>query len=218
MTRHRRCAISRSLSRPRYENNRPTNEVDPISVQVMGPSPDERSLQEPDVPSETLQTTTDGPPSSEPNPMKRKDPPVQMVLNTSGASWNLTIKETAREGMPQKRARVDSGPAVSERLSTNTTGKKAGLWAFALPGSSRPQVREDAPREDNEEVSSIASGQSARRSRGWRVTRPLKVQATSRNGRLSRLTLPGPTLKMVWLFPRSNEIIDVSDGQLMKSK
>ena len=138
------------------ENNRPANEVDPIAVQVTSPSPDERSSEEPDVPSETLHTTTVIPPS-EPGPMKRKDPPVQMVLNTSGASWNLTTKGTTHEDRPQKKARIDSGSAASERLSDNSIGKKVGLWAFALPGSLRPQVREDASKEDNEDMSSTNS-------------------------------------------------------------
>jgi DNA mismatch repair protein PMS2 len=194
------------------ENNRLTNEVDPNAVQATDPSPDERSLQEPDVPSETLQTTTVGPPSSEPNPMKRKDPPVQMVLNTSGASWNLTMKGTTHEGRPQKRTRIDSGPAASERLSTNPSGKKAGLWAFALPGSLQPQVTEDASREDNEEVSSTAS-----------TNRP-EVEdesAQSPGDQQKRSTLsPGPSGTDTGdglVVSTPNEIIDISDRQCMTS-
>ena len=133
------------------ESDRPANEGDPIAVQVTVP------LREPDIPSEAVEETTVAPRLSEPNPMKRKDPPVQMVLNTSGASWNLTAKGTTHKDTPQKRARIDSGQAASERLSANSTGKKAGLWAFALPGSLRPNAREDASREDNVEISPTTS-------------------------------------------------------------
>ena len=132
------------------DRDRPPNEGDPIAIQVTGPLLDERRLRERNVPSETPDKATVVPHSSEPNPMKRKDPPVQMVLNTSGASWNLTAKGTNHEDGPQKKARTDSGPAASERLSANSTGKKkAGLWAFALPGSLHPQAREDASREED---------------------------------------------------------------------
>lgn len=97
------------------------------------------------------------PRSPGPNSMKRKDPPVQMVLNTSGASWNLTAKGKTHEERSQKKARIESGPAAPERSSVNPRGRKAGLWAFALPGSSRPEARGDAASEDNAEMSSTAS-------------------------------------------------------------
>ncbi|KAF9788005.1 hypothetical protein BJ322DRAFT_1002088 [Thelephora terrestris] len=130
-------------SGPIPESDRSANEGDPIAVQV--------TVLSQDVPSEA---TTVFPRSPEPNPMKRKDPPVQMVLNTSGASWNLTAKASTHEDRPHKKPRIDSGQVASVRLSANSTGKKAGLWAFALPGTLRPEV---APREDIVEISLIAS-------------------------------------------------------------
>lgn len=138
--------------------DRHVNEDAPIAIRVTSPSLGERPLREPDVPSETLGTTTVIPRSSEPTPLKRKDPPVQMVLNTSGASWNLTAKGASQEDRPQKKARIDSAPATLDRSPVSSTGKKkAGLWAFALPGSLRPQVREDTSEDDNVEMSSTVS-------------------------------------------------------------
>ena len=129
---------------------RPANGGVPIGLQARNSSLDEPPSREPDIPSETLETNVVIPRSSEPTPMKRKDPPVQMVLNTSGASWNLMA---GHEGRPQKKARVDSGPVASSRLSASSTGKKkAGLWAFALPGSLRPQVREGVSGDDGAEM------------------------------------------------------------------
>ena len=117
------------------------NGAAPIHLQEKSPPPGERPSPEPDIPSETSETAVVIPRSSEPSPIKRKDPPVQMVLNTSGASWSLTAKGTTDGERPQKKARVDSGPAVSNRSSISSAGKKkAGLWAFALPGSLRPQA------------------------------------------------------------------------------
>ena len=116
------------------------NGATPINLQERSPPPDERPLLEQDIPSESSETAVVIPRSSEPTPIKRKDPPVQMVLNTSGASWSLTAKGTTDEGRPQKRPRIESGPTTSSRLSVSSTKKKAGLWAFALPGSLRPQV------------------------------------------------------------------------------
>jgi len=146
----------RSLTPP--DRDRPANKGAPIATQVTGPSLDERPPREPDVLSETLGTTTVIPRSSEPSPMKRKDPPVQTVLNTSGASWNLMAKPTNQEDRPQKKARIDSGPSALTRSFANSTGKKkAGLWAFALPGSLRSQVREDTCGDDNAEMSSTVS-------------------------------------------------------------
>ena len=199
------------------ENNRPANEVDPIAVEVAGPSPDERPLQEPEVPSETLQTTTVIPPSSEPNSVKRKDPPVQLVLSTSGASWNLTAKGTAYEDRLLKKARIDLGSAASERLSANSTGKKnVGLWSFALPGSLRPQAREDASREENVEMSSATS-----------AIRPKEVEvgddeaAQSPGDEQERLTLspdlPGADTGDGLAFSTPNEIIDSGDRPRMTS-
>ena len=147
-----RTQLDSSLTPP--ARNQPT----PIGIRVTSPSLDERPSREPDVPSETFGTTMVIPRSSEPTLMKRKDPPVQTVLNTSGASWNLTAKDASQEDRPQKRARIDPGPAALNRSSASSTGKKkAGLWAFALPGSLRPQVREDAPGDDNAEMSSTVS-------------------------------------------------------------
>lgn len=137
------------------ENDRPANEDDPITIRVTDP------LRGADVPSEIHEATTVVPRSSEPNLMKRKDPPAQMVLNTSGTSWNLTAKGKTYEDRPQKKTRVDSGSAALERLSAKPIGKKAGLWAFALPGSLRPEAREDAPRDDNAETSSISSAKGS---------------------------------------------------------
>ena len=196
------------------ENNRPANEVDPIAIQVTSPSPDERSQQEPDVPSETLQTATVVPPS-EPNPMKRKDPPVQMVLNTSGASWNLTAKGTTHEDGPQKKARIDSGPATSERLSANSAGKKVGLWAFALPGSLRPQAREDAPREDNVETRSTTSANHPEAE----VDDDEAAQSPGNEQERSTLSPdpPGADTGDGLAVSASNEIINISDRERMTS-
>ena len=128
--------------------DRPANGSIPIGLQAT--SLDKPPPQEPDVLSETLETNVVIPRSSEPTPVKRKDPPVQMVLNTSGASWSLTASNEER---PQKKARVNSGPAAPNRLSTSSTGKKkAGLWAFALPGSLPPQVRESTFGDDGVEM------------------------------------------------------------------
>jgi len=122
-------------------------------LQEKGPSPDERLAPVTGVPSETSETAVVIPRSSEPTPIKRKDPPVQMVLNTSGASWSLTAKGTTDVERPQKKARIDSGPATPNRLSASSTGKKkAGLWAFALPGSLRPQLSEEASQDDDGET------------------------------------------------------------------
>ena len=133
--------------------DRPANGDVPIGLLARTSSLDECSSQEPDVSSETLETNVVIPRSSEPAPVKRKEPPVQMVLNTSGASWNLTVKGASHEERPLKKARVDSGPAASNRLSASSTGKKkAGLWEFALPGSSRPQVREGVSGDEDVEM------------------------------------------------------------------
>ena len=140
-----------------HATDHPINEDGSITVPVTSTSFDERQSREPDVLSETPSTTMVIPRSPEPTSMKRKDPPVQTVLNTTGASWNLTAKSTAHEDRPPKRARMDSGPPVLNRPRASSTGrKKAGLWAFALPGSSRPQVRGDAG-DDNAEMSSTVS-------------------------------------------------------------
>ena len=129
------------------------NGTAPINLQEKSPSPDERPLFEQHVPSESSETAVVIPPrSSEPTPIKRKDPPVQMVLNTSGASWSLSAKGTADEGRPQKKARIESGPTTSNRLSVSSTKKKAGLWAFALPGSLRPQIGGGASGDDDGET------------------------------------------------------------------
>ena len=159
---HNRSDCRSSLTSP--VRDRQVNEDAPIAIQVTGPSLDERQSREPDVPSEALGATTVIPRSSEPTPLKRKDPPVQMVLNTSGASWNLTAKGASQEDRPQKKARIDSGPATLDRSSASSTGKKkVGLWAFALPGSLRPRVREDTSGDDSAEMSSTVStkGQGA---------------------------------------------------------
>ena len=129
-----------------------------IAIRVTNPPLDERSSREPDVPSETLGTTTVTPHSPDPAPVKRKDPPVQTVLSTSGASWNLTTKGASQADRPLKKARIDPGPAALDRSPASTAEKKkVGLWAFALPGSLRPQGREDAPGDDNVEMSSTVS-------------------------------------------------------------
>jgi len=128
--------------------DRPANEGVPIA----SPPVDERPSREPNVPSEIVETTVVIPPS-EPTTVKRKDPPVQMVLNTSGASWNLLAKGANYEERPQKKARINLEPAPLDRLSGSSTGKeKAGLWAFALPGSLRPQVRQSASEDDDAEM------------------------------------------------------------------
>lgn len=197
------------------ENNRPANEIDPITVQAAAPSLDERSSQ-PDIPSETLKATTVTPPSSEPNPMKRKDPPVQLVLNTSGASWNLSAKGTTDEDRPQKKTRLDPGPAASERSSTNSTGKKVGLWAFALPGSLRPQVKEDASRETNVEMSSTASTD---RPEGVEIGDDEVAQSPGDQQERSADSPdpPGTDTGDGLAVSTSNEIIDVSGRQRTKS-
>ena len=140
-------------ARTSLSGDRPANGSVPIGLRAASPPLDERTSRELDLPSETLETTVI-PHSSEPTPIKRKDPPVQMVLNTSGASWNLTAGETSHDGRPQKRARTDSGPAALNRLPASSTGKKkkAGLWAFALPGSLRPQVREGDSGDEDDEI------------------------------------------------------------------
>lgn len=135
----------------------PINEDDSITVQVTNTSLDGRQSREPDVPSETPRATVVIPRSSEPTSMKRKDPPVQTVLNTTGASWNLTAKSTTDGDRQQKRARIDSvSPALNHSRASSMGKKRAGLWEFALPGSSRPQTRED-PGDDNAEMSSTVS-------------------------------------------------------------
>lgn len=140
-------------TRTSLDGDRPASGDVLIGLQATNPSPDERPSREPDVPSEIFETTTGVPRSPGPASVKRKDPPVQMVLNTSGASWNLTAKGTAHEERPQKKARTDSGPIASSRSSSSSAGKKkAGLWAFALPGTLRPQVREGASEDDDDEV------------------------------------------------------------------
>jgi hypothetical protein len=123
------------------------------------PSLDEHLSREPDVPSETLETASRNPMvslrPSEPTPAKRKDPPVQMLLSTSGASWNLTAKEASHEERPQKKARTDLEPPALNRSCASSTGKKkAGLWAFALPGSLRPQTGEGGSGDEDVEMSS----------------------------------------------------------------
>ena len=122
------------------------------------PSLDEHLSREADAPSETLETASRNPMvphPSEPTPAKRKDPPVQMLLSTSGASWNLTAKETSHEERPQKKARTDLGPPALNRSCASSTGKKkAGLWAFALPGSLRPQAGEGGPGDEDIEMPS----------------------------------------------------------------
>ena len=195
------------------ENNRPANEIDPIAVQVMGPSLDERSSEEPQVPSETLQKTTVNPPSSEPNSIKRKDPPVQMILNTSGASWNLTTKGTAHEDRPQKKARIGSGPAASEHLSANSTSKKVGLWAFALPGSLHPQARDDASREDNVEMASTASTNRPEVGDGEAAQSPCDQQERLTPSPDPPRTDTGDGLAV----STSDGIIDINDRQCMTS-
>ena len=139
-------------ARTSLDGDGPANRTAPINLQEKSPPPDERPLLEQDVLSESSETAVAIPRLSEPAPIKRKDPPVQMVLNTSGASWSLTAKGTTDEGRPQKKARIESGPTITNRLSISSTKKKAGLWAFALPGSSRPRVGGGAPGDDDSET------------------------------------------------------------------
>jgi len=140
-------------ARTSLDGDESANGTAPINLQEKSPPPDERPLLEQGIPSESSEAAGVIPRPSEPTPIKRKDPPVQMVLNTSGASWSLTAKGTTDEGRPQKKARIESGPTTSDRLSVSSTGKKmAGLWAFALPGSLRPQVGGSASGDDDGET------------------------------------------------------------------
>jgi hypothetical protein len=112
----------------------PINEDGSVTVQVTDTSLDERQSQEPDVPSEPPRATMVIPRSSEPTSMKRKDPPVQTVLSTTGASWNLTAKSTSDEGRPQKRARTDSGSPALNSLTRKFNGKeKGGVVGICAP-------------------------------------------------------------------------------------
>jgi len=206
-----------SLTPP--NRDRPSNECVPIATQVTSASPDERLSREPDVPSETPETTIVIPRSSEPTPMKRKDPPVQTVLNTSGASWNLTAKGTSNEDRPQKRARIDSRPAALDRLSTNSTGKKqAGLWAFALPGSLRPRVGEGASRDDNVETPSTAPTKGPEVGDGDDEAAQTPDDQQGRSIRSPELPVDdGSDVEDDLAVATSSEIIDIGDGQSITS-
>lgn len=140
-------------ARTSLDGDESANGAAPINLQEKSPAPDERPLLEQDIPSESSETAVVIPHPSEPTPIKRKDPPVQTVLNTSGASWSLTAKGTTDEGRPQKKARIEPGHTASNRLSVSSTGKKkAGLWAFALPGSLRPQMEGGASGDEDSET------------------------------------------------------------------
>ena len=195
------------------DRDRPADEIVPI-VQVTGPSLDERPSREPDVPSETLGTTMVIPRSSEPTSTKRKDPPVQMVLNTSGTSWNLISKGTSHEDRPQKKARTDSGPTTLDRSFASSARKKqAGLWAFALPGSLPPQGREGASGDDNAEMSSTASAKGSEEAEdGVDNTAQTPVHQRGRSTRLPELlTGNSPDIEGDLAGVTSDKIVDVGD-------
>jgi len=206
-----------SLTPP--NRDRPSNECVPIATQVTSPSLDGRLSREPDVPSETSGTTIVIPRSSEPTPMKRKDPPIQTVLNTSGASWNLTTKGTTDGDRPQKRARIDSGPAALDHLSTNSTRKKqAGLWAFALPGSSHPRVGEGASRDDSVETPSKASTKGPEVGDGDNEAVQTPDDQERRSTRSPELPIDnGPDIEDGLAVAKPSEIIDVGGGQSVTS-
>lgn len=196
--------------------DRSADESVPIAVQVTSPSPDERPSREPDIPSEALGTTVGILRSSEPILVKRKDPPVQMVLNTSGTSWNLTAKGTTHEDRPQKKARTDSGPAALDRSSASSTGKKkAGLWAFALPGSLRPQARDDVSGDDNAEMSPTASTEGPEEA-GGTLDKAVQISHHQQRRSIRSPELPignGSDIEDDLAVAASSEVVDIGDKQ-----
>lgn len=195
----------------------PISEDDSITVQVTNASLDGRQSREPDVPSETPRTTMVIPRSSEPTSMKRKDLPVQTVLNTTGASWSLTAKSTTDGDRPQKRARIESRSPALNHSRANSMGRKgAGLWVFALPGSSRPQAREDAG-DDSAEMSSTVStrGQEEAEEGADEIaqTPDHEQRRSARSRELS--TDNGSETEDVMAVVTANEITDGGDERLV---
>lgn len=105
---------------------------------------------------------------SEGENLKRKERPKQMVLDTSGAAWNLRLDKS--DIRPLKKVRVseeDVGRESSaglretrEEKKTERARTRSGLWGFAMPGTQiiATQARNSTPASEDEDLCAESGG------------------------------------------------------------
>lgn len=176
-----------------------------------------RSSPIPSIPSPLVYTSTSN------NSLRAtRDTAAQLVLSTSGASWNLRRMDDVSIGddeRPRKRQKTGSDPTTSpfNRQSTSRLDMRARLAGYALPGSQLPAAagesddeRDDVEDEMIEESAESVRGPTSSPAASTRETTPLHNDTHDLDAATSSNNVPpAPSLASAL---SSDNIVDMTLG------